>query len=180
MSQAYYYLVASLPRLEFESRPPLSLQDFLKECQGQISERDFQILQKAASAQSSKTRPKPSLLDSWFRFNQNLRNELAWARALRAGKDPLLHIRGSRAYEPLFIDVVAQAAKAPDPLASEKLLDRFRWQCLDGLLYGHYFDIEVLLVYAFKLQILERYQEIESSKGQEIFAEYKKLEMPDF
>jgi len=119
-------------------------------------------------------------LDSWFRFNQNLRNELAWARALRAGKDPLLHIRGSRAYEPLFIDVVAQAAKAPDPLASEKLLDRFRWQCLDGLLYGHYFDIEVLLVYAFKLQILERYQEIESSKGQEIFAEYKKLEMPDF
>lgn len=181
MSHAYYYLVASLPMLDFELKPPLPLPEFLNQCQSQMSAGDFQMIQKATSGESDQKLQrqwKNPLLISWIRFNQNLRNELAWFRSLRADKDPARYLRGQRSDEPSLVDSVAQAAEAPDPLAAERLLDHFRWRYLDELIFGHYFDVEWLMIYAFKLQILERHQIIESPEGQKIFAEYQKFEMP--
>ena len=183
MRCAYYYFVASLPTLDFGLKPLWSLPEFLNQCRQYLSVRDFQMIQKAVFGESLEKPQRPLkniVWNSWTRFNQALRNELAWFRALRADKDPALYLRGQRPDDPMFGDVVAQAKQAPDPLAAERVLDRFRWQHLDELIFGHYFDVEVLMIYAFKLQILERYQTIASERGQEIFAEYQTFEMPAF
>lgn len=42
----------------------------------------------------------------------------------------------------------------------EKILDEARWQVLDDLGFGHYFDMDSLILYAYKLKILERWEKI--------------------
>jgi hypothetical protein len=55
------------------------------------------------------------------------------------------------------------------PLQAEELLNRARWSYLDELEVGHYFDIEKILVYALRLQILARKALFEEDKGVEMF-----------
>jgi len=54
------------------------------------------------------------------------------------------------------------------------VIDQAKWQKLDALVQGHFFDFEFILVYGIKLKILERYQEVGSDKGYENFEELKK------
>ena len=55
----------------------------------------------------------------------------------------------------------------PDPLEAELYLDRIRWEKLEELEKNHYFDITYLVAYALKLQILERWDRINSIGGDE-------------
>ncbi len=180
MRQKYYYFVSSLPSLEFGAPPPFPLEKFLEECQRQMSPKDAEWIQNAVLGKSPSKALKNPLVRLWIRFNEDFRNELAFARALKAKRDPLSYLQGERSYEPFLANVVAQAIGTDDPLAAEKILDRFRWQRLDDLTFDHYFDVEWLLIYALKLQILERYQMIESHRGEGLLAEYKEFEMPVF
>lgn len=178
MSQSYYYLVASLPSLQYGIKAPFTLEDFLKDAQRLLTVGDFAQLQRAMEPYDEKTEPRNPLARSWHEFEHNLRNELAWFRAGKAQKDPLAYIRGQRAGESYLVNLVAEAAELPNPLTAEQLLDKARWQKLEELAAFHYFDLEVLIVYALRLQILERHQAIETSKGQERYYEYKKIENP--
>ena len=178
MSNKYYYLIASLPLLEFGMKPPLSSEDFLTECKKLLALQDYALVKKVLEP-GDLTRPSNNkFLSQWMNFIQNFRNELAWIRSTEANKDPANYIRGQRIDDPNIVDLLAPAVEAEDPLSAEKLLDSARWQNLDELSQWHYFDLELLIVYAIKLKILERYQEIESPKGKELFAEYKKIEIP--
>jgi len=116
-----------------------------------------------------------SILKAWAGFNRNLKNEIARLRAVKFGQDPAVYIREPKTEEISIADIVAQAAKAPDPLTAEKILDRFKWQYLDEIARWQYFNLEFLIVYALKLQILERYRKIEFPvKGKDIYQRYKK------
>ena len=178
MSNYYYYLIASLPMLHFGMKPSIAWNDFLTVCQEQLIATDFEIIQKIISSQELPPHSTKSVLKAWFEFNHQLRNELAWSRALEAKKDPLNHTRGPREAQPAIVEMISQAFKSRDPLTAEKILDRFRWQYLDELTEGHYFDLEFLITFALKLKILERYQLIESPKGKEIFKEYTHIKVP--
>ena len=74
--------------------------------------------------------------------------------------------------------LIAKAAETDDPLTGEKIIDRARWQYLEDLMQGYYFEFEVLLVYALKLKLLERYQAIGSERGRELFKEYTTVDIP--
>jgi hypothetical protein len=50
-------------------------------------------------------------------------------------------------------------------LDAEKVLDEIRWKALDDLATGHYFDLAVLITYAYKLLILERWENVRSADG---------------
>lgn len=163
--------------LDLEADPLLSFNHFLMDCQRLLLPNDFNIVQKATLIDKDfQEEINNDVLDSWRQFNRQLRNEIAWFRASEMGKEPLDYIRGDRYAESFLVDIVAQAAESSDPLIAERLLDDLRWQYLDDLVRGHYFDLEFLLIYALKLQILERYQIIKSSQGEEIFADCKKLD----
>jgi hypothetical protein len=178
MSRKYYYLIASLPTITFDNKPPLSCEEFLAVCKPQLASQDFQLISQAILDEEVDPRSSNGVFRQWSVFNHHLRNEMTYFRARRAGKDPVVYMRGERSSDSVFADVVAQAAKAADPLSSERIFDRSRWQLLEEMGRYEYFSLEFLLIYALKLRILERYQTIESPKGKAIFADYKNINIP--
>ena len=48
-------------------------------------------------------------------------------------------------------------------LDAEKTLDEIRWKVLEELSTGHYFDLDLLITYAYKLLILQRWENIRNA-----------------
>ncbi len=184
MSRKYYYLAASLPMLDFQAKPPMTIREFLEECERLMDRPDFEEIQLSIASKVSKTtRPsqaKNPVAQQWLEFDRRFRNEIAWFRAVQQNKDPMNYIRGDRYIDPFMVDIVVEASKTFDPLTGERVLDRARWVKLSELEMGHYFDFEYLIVYGLKLKILERYQIIGSEKGRELFEKYQQIDMPEF
>ncbi len=178
MSHPYYYFVASLLSLEFNAKPFLSCEEFISRCREQLAPADFFVLNELLKNDVLAPSASRGILKDWAHFNHNVRSEIAWFRAMETNQDPVNYLKGGRCDDLTVIDLVARVAEAADPLTGEKLIDRARWQYLDELMQGHYFDFEVLLGYGLKLKILERYQAIESEKGKELFREYTKVNIP--
>ena len=177
MSRKYYYLVASLPSIYFSSKPPLSSEEFRKRCEEQLSPEDFQLIDQALNDQFWEMKTSNLIFKQWLQLNHFLRNEIAYVRARRAGKNLTDHLRGERAADSLYAEMVLQASKAPDPLTGERIFDGHRWQFLEDAGRFHYFDLDWLIVYALKLRILERYTLVESEQGREVFKEYKNIKI---
>jgi Protein of unknown function (DUF2764). len=55
---------------------------------------------------------------------------------------------------------VLAASVHPSPREGERILDEARWRFLEELAIGHYFDRDVLITYALRLKILERWERI--------------------
>lgn len=122
----------------------------------------------------------------WYRFETGLRNELSKIRAVRRHEDPERYLRKGVEAEADIARVAMNAYRNPSILGAEKMLDEARWRKLDELAVGHYFDIDFLVVYAYKLLILQRWEKVriadkprvleavvgEASRG--VFAESKR------
>jgi hypothetical protein len=61
--------------------------------------------------------------------------------------------------------IAINAYRAPSPLEAEKMLDHARWNALDELTAGRYFDMDVLIAYAIKLVMLEKWEEIAANNN---------------
>ncbi len=85
MSQ-YYYLIATLPMLEFGMKAPFSYEELLARCKEQISDRDLEILKRGLNSSTSR---------EWKDFDTDLRNEIARARANKKPKI-LINISGEK------------------------------------------------------------------------------------
>lgn len=151
----YYYLVSSLPMLEFGMKMPFPYSDFLKTCQEQLSTHDMETIKSASSSRG------------WKIFDTTLRNELARARASKREKDPTRYIRGEYS-DPYIAGPVQKIINQDSLIEAEMTLDRMRWEKIEELEKGHYFDISYLITYALKLQLLERWEQINSEGGIEI------------
>ena len=164
----YYYLIASLPMLEFGAKPPMSYVDFLKRCRGQLCSDDMRIIGKVKTGPEEERGESCGVLKEWNDFEIALRNEITKQRALRLTKDPLKYIRGEDYSNP-FESVFAHWAVSQDsPMGAELYLDRVRWEKIEEFSKGHYFDIGFLITYALKLQILERWQNINKEGGAKV------------
>lgn len=171
----YYYLIASLPMLEFGARPPMPYMDFLERCRGQLCSDDMRIIRKAKIEPVEERSGSRGVLEEWKDFEIALRNEIAKQRALRLTKDPLKYIRGEDYSNP-FESVSAHWAVSQDsPMGAELYLDRVRWEKIEEFSKAHYFDIDFLIGYALKLQILERWQNINKGTGPEILQDIIKV-----
>ncbi len=162
----YYYLVSSLPMLDFHSSVSLEWESFTALCRGQLTSHDFDVILRVSLLPKGETKA-PYVLGEWNRFEVTLRNELAKKRTGHLSGDPSEHIRGEENQDP-FIESFAQWAVSQDsPLEVERALDAKRWEKIEELEMGHYFDIEFLTAYALKLLILERWKKINEIKGRE-------------
>ena len=101
-----------------------------------------------------------STLKKWNAFDKALRNELVKIRAAHKKLDPLKYMRYEGGADPSITHIAAHAFRTPSLLEGEKILDQARWNFLDELAIGHYFDIDFLTVYANKLLIMERWEKI--------------------
>ncbi len=177
MSHAYYYFSASLPMIDFDSQPPVSIAVFLEDCQRLLSKNDFLLIKNVLEDSDEKSEMSNAVFNAWVKFERDFSNALVWFRAEKVGKDPLDYIRGERYSDPFHNEIIHHADKAPNLLEAEKILDRARWQFLDDLAGGHYYDLNFIIIYALKLKILDRHHEFRSPQGQSIFEELQKAEI---
>ncbi len=175
MSRAYYYFAASLPMLDFDGDCPLSVEDFLEDCRRLLAPEDFRRVRAVLSDEDKGLDGNggPFVYRQWRSFQRRFLNEQVWFRAEEKGVDPWKFIEGDYYSDPVLREAVHQAAKMDNLLEAERFLDRIRWRYLDELCAGHYYDLDFILTYAVKLQILERHQRLASCRGREIFDQMK-------
>ena len=167
MSQ-YYYLIASLPMLEFDAKPLISYEAFLTSCREQLNDSDFKILNRATIEPCEDAEDLSFTLREWKRFGIILRNEIAKQRSSRMSKDVTKDLRGEGYSDPLLAASVHWIIDQESPIDKERFLDKIRWEKIEELARGHYFDMDFLITYALKLQILRRWQTIDKEGGMQI------------
>lgn len=144
--------------LQFGMKPPLSYSDFLEKCGEELSRNEMDALKNG----------ELPLLKQWNIFDRNLKNELVRTRAAKMGKDPARYLRDSEAVNPFIAPLAHWAVNQDSPMEAEIHLDKIRWEKIEEIKTGHYFDIEHLLAYSLQLQILERWDKINSGDGMKI------------
>jgi hypothetical protein len=161
MADFYPYLIASLPMLHFGMKPPFSFERFLEVCRQFIPEKDFQLLRTLPPPEQYFEQGKRHrIIQKWIEFDVGLRNELVRIRAIKKHLEPATYLRpgGSSGFS--LTPVVMAADIHTSVLDAEKRLDEMRWKALEELATGHYFDLGLLITYAYKLLILQRWENI--------------------
>jgi len=182
----YYFLVASLPLLAFEDRDATEPAAFLESLGDHLPPAELETVAAARidapSVEAGAGAAYP-VIENWNRFERGLRNALVRLRASRS--DPGEFIRrdanGDAADDPVEIAEAAREAHAHEsPLSGEGILNRARWAHLDELEVGHFFDLDRIIVYYLKLQILARRRLFTRRDGEQRFAAINEQIMNDY
>lgn len=166
MADFYPYVIASLPMLHPGMKPPFSFERFLEACRPLMSEEDFHLLATLPQPEHYfEKRKRQRTIQRWIEFDVALRNELVRIRAAKKHLEPATYLRlGGSVGSSLTLAVIAATMNA-SLLDAEKILDEMRWKKLEELETGHYFDLDHLIVYAYKLLILQRWENIRNADG---------------
>lgn len=162
----YYYVIATLPLLQYDDKPPLTLEELYYACRGNISNEDLELLQ-TVSLGPSRTYGN-ELLEKWYTWETSLRNELLKIRCQKLGIESEKYRREGQVV-PGIAETAREAANQDSPLSGEELLNKARWTFLEELESGHYFDLFKLMIYALKLQLLHRRSKFTAEQGRENF-----------
>ena len=162
----YYYVAASLPLLLFDSDSFPGTDVFLELARDGVSGKDAEIIESATLIPDKKPeqRPKNQLIAQWWRFESSLRNELARLRASDLSVEPENYLADDA---PMYLlaETAREAFSQSTPLLAEMTLYKARWDYIDELETGHYFDLEKLIAYYLKLQVLEKKALFTKEKG---------------
>lgn len=156
----YFYAVATLPYLSYESETFMTPQEFIEFCEYQLSPADLQEMM-TVSMEPPSAPGGTNAQRGFYRFERGLRNSLVRMRAASLGVDASDFISTTRNGDDYSEDsMAAELARATfgaqSPLQGEEILDRGRWDVLTLLESGHFFDLDVLIIYYLKLMILTR------------------------
>jgi hypothetical protein len=162
----YYYTIAALETIRLEEKVPISEARFLQFAEDTLNAKDYQVLLKSRWGLTEPTGlPFADRILSW---EKELRLELGKARILKLQFDPLPVLPASDGQDSL-VEKVRAALALDSPLDAERFLDHLRWSFLEGMGACHFFDLEALVVYYFKLQIALRQEKFQKELGQESF-----------
>ena len=149
----YFYVVSQLPMLFWDREPSTSSEAFLAEAEKWLSPSDFAILRDAGIKETRAAQNLPPLLGEYRNFERTFRTELAqWRKAHYEGQD----------YKPQTFPVAM--IKDVNPLEAERAILKRRWDLVDDLELGHHFDLEFLIAFYLKLQILEKLSAFDKDK----------------
>ena len=176
MDHLYYYLCASMSMLSFGTKPPQSNEDFIACCREHLTDSDLEALEKAVLSPQPDIRRSQTVLKNWNDFEVSLRNEIVISRAKKMRKDSADYIRGGYVHEPRLAAIITEAVGERIPLEVEKRIDLARWDRLEEIGREHYFDLSFLIVYYLKLQLVNKWYNIVTEKGEEILEELLTIE----
>lgn len=166
----YYYLMSSLPYLKFVGSPPLAFADLEEMCSPWLGPRDRAEFERARidveNVESAAIRSRT--LRHWYAFEHSLRNELVKMRSRRLGVSPDPHLRKDPGEDPELTESVEDLVEGLSPLNAEIELLRLRWDFLVGREWACDFDLNELIIYSLKLQLLERLSKFEAERGREV------------
>lgn len=179
----YAYIIASLPVLNQEDHPEhFVAEEILAEIREQLSARDNSVLDLLLEGYD------PDKLDAefyrralahgnrfireWFRFDLDLRNAtvafLNDSLGRPEGQDLVL-LTEREAEEFPEEEAVQQVLNRADLLQRERGLDDLRWQKVDELTAMDVFDLELILGFVARLQIIDRWLKLDPESGRELF-----------
>lgn len=164
MNPNYVYFISSLPVLFFGTKPQFTIDDFIKKLESYATPKDIDIVKNLPDVNDCNNKySEIPIIQKWIFFETLLRNELVKIRAERKKIDPLKYLK-TGAYPDLnSAHIVIASYRNPHLLDGEKYFDQERFNYLGELSIGHYFDIEFLIIYAYKLKILNRWQKIQEA-----------------
>lgn len=150
----YYYLVSQLPFLRFNEKTYITRDYLLGEAKKWLNPSDFLIFSGVDINSFSDSYGDPKVLRDYKKFERNMRNEI------------LLLRKGLRANgEHKVSDVLQEIVNQGNPLEIEKKLLYLRWRFIEELESGHYFDLDFIILYSLKVQILRRLFVFDKEKG---------------
>ena len=155
----YYYLIASLPLLQFTEKPKINSNDFIAESKKWLQSDDFLVLSKLNKDSFCKDSKDPHALAKYKEFEYSIRKEITDYRQA---------IKTKTVYK-LRKDLSGILEQEKNPLEVERELLLFRWNLLEELELGHCFDLDFLIIYYLKLQLLERLFIFDKEQGKEKF-----------
>jgi hypothetical protein len=166
MADFYPYVIASLPMLHFGMKPPFSFERFLEVCCPLIPKKDFQLIRTLLQPEHYFEKGKRyRIIQKWIEFDIALRNELVKIRATKKHIDPARYLRPEEHSWSSITPAIMAANLHTSVPDAEKTLDEMRWKALEELSTGHYFDLDLLITYAYKLLILQRWENIHNADG---------------
>lgn len=157
----YYYLVASLPMLHFDMKPPFSFEVFLERCRQFLSGADYSAISSLPETKdAAPDEIRNNAVKRWLGFDALLRNELVKIRAHHKHVEPSKYLRSDGYAGQIIPHIALTAHRNTSILEAERFLDKARWDALTELEGGHYFDTDFLIIYGYKLKIIERWEKI--------------------
>lgn len=124
-------------------------------------------------------------LKNWLQFDLNMRNLQAALNARKHQKDVaqkvadlsefanyLLHSKAkdfNLSAEHAWVDTVIALYEESNLLNREHEIDKIRWEMLDELTVFNYFSIEMVMAYLIKLDMVERWINLDKEKGEAMF-----------
>lgn len=154
----FHYLMASLPTLFFDRDPGITVEGFLHEARKWMEEDEFESFSQIRLADTVPAEADLELTGAFKELELDLRTDVALLRKSRAAG-----VEYKTIYFPL------QTVKEGTPLDVEKKLLRLRWDFLEDKVVGHNFDLEELIAYYLRLQVLERLGSFDKEKGKQTY-----------
>lgn len=185
----YHYIISSLPVLtpgyKFSDSTPDTIMD---EICSQLTEKDMAVVefvQKGFDSESLNAEfyrealaHKNRFVREYFRFDLAVRNAkveyLNAALGRPAGKD-VLDINADEDAPAVETGEFEEAQKMSnilnegDLLSREKGMDDLAWEKIDSLTIFNYFDLEAVLGFIVKLQIVARWFKLNEETGRQMF-----------
>ena len=187
----YEYIVASLPDIttgwKFGEKCP---EDYIEEIVSLCSDKDRKLIEFLMSGYLEENlnagfygkalTHKDAFISEYFRFDLNVRNAkvkyLNKALGRDAEKDVLLFGEDTpQAVLDAVADEFEEAAdletilNTGDILSRERGIDDLMWEKIDSLTTFNYFDIDAILGFITKLNIVARWYKLDEQTGREMF-----------
>ena len=180
----YQYIIASLPVLHQDDARSdnLTVSEIMDEIRGQLSERDTVLMDQLLEGYDPERldadfyrrilQHRNRFLRDWFRFDLDLRNAtVAYLNdSLNRPEDTdMIRLEERETEEFAEADAVQDVLNCGDILRRERGLDELRWHKIDELTILDVFNLDVLLGYAAKLKIIDRWLQLDPDSGRALF-----------
>lgn len=151
------YLISSLPSLSFGQVPPITMEEFNRDAQNQLSVKHFNQLESVDLYSSAGSERTPGL-KSIGEMLSDLKKDISEIRTANTQK------------RAPGLDRLPKAIVNANPLEREKLIMKWQWEELDNIEAGETFTFTEVMVYKLRLQILNRLNSFDKERGKQILA----------
>lgn len=173
----YYYFASTLPMLTMGKELPITYAEFMEKAREQLSRKDYRDLEKAVFSSSSDSAGS-SIVREWQEYSEKISRMMNAVRAEKLGFDGYQMASGG---EKMLEDKVRSIVEDMDPLQGERAVLGMYFDFLSTREGGSPFSSRALMIYALKLQLMERSSSFSPEKGLEEFDRlYKDIETDIF
>lgn len=164
----YYYLVSSLPMINFSQANSLAvtIERLTELCRENLTPKDMQIFESVeipGDINSCSSR----VVRDFLVWDINLRNAVLSRRS--NSQNAIKYKREEMEFFSEVESLVQEASSKANALEREMFLDELRIRKIDELLGQHRFDIEFLCAFKLKLILISKYSKLSAEAGEKNF-----------